>query len=204
MRREPSGDRSASPAQGTGVPPRRDRYGSLLESLRAADADGARVTGGRTAAPAVRPSVPVIWRGWHPVARTIVVVAIVAALAYMALLFTNESIRASRVDTWAGPDESVQSGMALARCPAAEGHGDEVFPSWIRYGGEVFASNGRVSPIGRAWQYGQTRYDESDYRLGRIRLLLDVPSPGSATPDTVFLLQEPAQVARLYDRIECP
>ena len=83
------------------------------------------------------------------------------------------------------------------------GLGDAVFPSWIRYRDEVFAATGRVAPIGPAWQYGQTRYAETDYRMGSIGLLLGPSLAVDATPDTVLLLQEPAQGARLYDRIDC-
>jgi hypothetical protein len=133
-----------------------------------------------------------------------VVVVVVVALGYVATLFTNEFLRSSRVDTWAGPDASVQSGLALASCPAAEGLCDGTFPSWVRYRDDVYASTGRIAPIGTAWQYGQTPYAESDYRLGSIRLLLEGPASGAAAADTVLLLQEPAPAARLYDRIECP
>jgi len=130
-------------------------------------------------------------------------VALVIALGYFVLLFTNEFLRDSRIDTWAGPDASVQSGLALPTCPPAEGLGDAVFPSWTRYRDEVYAATGRVAPIGPAWQYGQTRYAETDHRMGSIRLLLGASLAVDAIPDTVLLLQEPAQGARLYDRIDC-
>ncbi len=196
-------DGSANSAPGKGAPPRRDRYGSLMESLRAGDAGAEGATSRPAAPPPPHRGVAATWRGWHPVARTFLVVAIAVALGYVALLFTNEFLRGSRVDTWAGPDASVQSGLALAACPPAEGLGDAVFPSWVRYRDEVYAATGRVAPIGPAWQYGQTRYAETDYRMGSIRLLLEASLAVDATPDTVLLLQEPAQGARLYDRIDC-
>ncbi len=196
-------DGSANPPPGKAAPRRRDRYGSLMESLRAGEAEAERATGRSAAPPAPHRGIAAIWHGWHPVARTFLVVAIAVAVAYLALRFTNDFLRGSRVDTWAGPDTSVQSGLALATCPAAEGLGDAVFPSWIRYRDEVYAATGRVAPIGPAWQYGQTRYAETDYRMGSIRLLLEASLAVDATPDTVLLLQEPAQGARLYDRIDC-
>ncbi|MDQ3492356.1 MAG: hypothetical protein M3452_03730 [Chloroflexota bacterium] len=200
----PPDDSSGSPVEVKDTPPRRDRYGSLMDSLRAGEPEAARPTDRlRVRAPAARRGIPAIWRGWHPVARTFLVVAVIVALGYVALLFANEYLRASRIDSWAGPDASVQSGLALAGCPVAEGHGDEAFPSWIRYRDDLYASTGRVAPIGTAWQYGQTRYAESDYRLGNIRLLLEEPAAGAA-PASVLLLQEPAPAARIYDRIDCP
>lgn len=174
-----------------------------MDSLRAGEPDAARPTDRlpvRT--PSARRGIPAIWRGWHPVARTFLVVAVIVALGYVALLFTNDYLRGSRVDTWAGPDASVQSGLALAGCPVAEGRGDGEFPSWIRFRNDVYASTGRVAPIGSAWQYGQTRYAESDYRLGSIRLLLEEVAAGAA-PGAVLLLQEPAPAARVYERVDC-
>lgn len=197
------GRRLSDPVPGKGAPPRRDRYGSPMESLGAGDAGAEGATNRPAAPPPPHRGVAATWRGWHPLARTFLVLAIAVALGYVALLFTNEFLRGSRVDTWAGPDASVQSGLALAECPAAEGLGDAVFPSWIRYRDEVVAATGRVAPIGPAWQYGQTRYAETDYRMGSIRLLLEASLAVDATPDTVLLLQEPAQGARLYDRIDC-
>jgi len=174
-----------------------------MESLGAGDAGAEGATNRPAAPPPPHRGVAATWRGWHPVVRTFLVLAIAVALGYVALLFTNEFLRGSRVDTWAGPDASVQSGLALAECPPAEGLGDAVFPSWIRYRDEVLAATGRVAPIGPAWQYGQTRYAETDYRMGSIGLLLEASLAVDATPDTVLLLQEPAQGARLYDRIDC-
>ena len=39
--------------------------------------------------------------------------------------------------------------------------------------------------------------------MGSIGMLLEASLAVDATPDTVLLLQEPAQGARLYDRIDC-
>ncbi|CAN5850899.1 hypothetical protein BH20CHL5_BH20CHL5_09230 [soil metagenome] len=91
----------------------------------------------------------------------------------------------------------------LAGCPVVEGRGDESFPAWIRFRGAVYASSGRVSPVGLAWQYGMTPFTETDYRLGGIRLLLPEASSGAAAPESVLLLQERARAARRYDRTDC-
>jgi len=185
-----------------GTPPRRDRYGSLMESLRSGAEESRH-------APAQRPLVPprrgvsAVWRGWHPVARTFLVIAIAAAVIYGALLIGTGFLRSGRVDTWTGPDASVQSGLTLAGCPQVEGRGDAIFPSWIRYRGSVNASTGGLAPIGTTWQYGATRFAESEYRLGSTRLLLDGPLSGATTPETVLLLQEPARAVRRYDRTDC-
>jgi hypothetical protein len=119
------------------------------------------------------------------------------------LLITNQFLRSGRVDTWAGPDASVQSGLVLASCPVVEARGDESFPAWIRFRGATYASSGRVSPVGLAWKYGMTPFTETDYRLGGIRLLLPKASSGAEPPESVLLLQEQARATRRYDRTDC-
>jgi len=108
-------DGSANPAPGKGAPPRRDRYGSLMESLRAGDAGAEGATNRPAAPPPPHRGVAATWRGWHPVAQTFLVVTIAVALGYVALLFTNEFLRGSRVDTWAGPDASSSPALRWPR-----------------------------------------------------------------------------------------
>lgn len=203
MGSEPKDSREAGVPKGRGVAPPDDRYGRLMEGLRSGERGPEGGSRHAAVAPPPIDRPPAAGRGWHPVVRTLLVVTVTLAIAYVGLVLGNELLRRGRVDTWAGPDATVRSGNALEGCSEIEGAGDDAFPAWVRYRSVIYASSERISPVGTGWQYGATPYTESEYRLGSIRLLLGELSDGEATPRTVFLLQEPAQAARVYDRTAC-
>jgi len=82
----------------------RDRYSSLLRTLQAGQElpwqqqrRGRRIT-------------------WHPIAGTLLRVALVGVLLYFGVTAAIGLWRDSRVEVWAGPDASVTSGQRLEGC----------------------------------------------------------------------------------------
>jgi hypothetical protein len=120
----------------------------------------------------------------HPVARRILAVsAIVVALILGAMLVTSR-IRADQVDTWSGPDASVQSGINLEGCDLSGYDDNGVFPGWIRFGGAIYRWADLSAPISTG-SIG-TRYQATDDRLGDLRLFRIVSS--GSTPDAERIL----------------
>ena len=64
-------------------------------------------------------------------------VLIVVAI-WLGAIFVTDWIREGRVDTWVGPDTTVQSGLRLDGCPDIVFRENVYFPSWIRFEGKVF------------------------------------------------------------------
>lgn len=138
----------------------RDRYASLLRHLRA----GQEI--------ALEP--PRDWRDrlealdWHPIAgRLLVAITLVVAL-YLALTAVTGWLREGRIDTWSGPDATVQSGQRLDGCPGLVRLNDAVLPNWLRYRGDVFQLTEVGLPLGES-NIGRS-YLPTPYALGDLRL----------------------------------
>ena len=114
----------------------RDRYSSLLHTLHA----------GREMP--LQPRARGLRLAWHPIAGTLLRLAVVGVLLYVAVTTGLAFWRDVRVDTWSGPDGSVTSGQRLADCPLVGAVHDDLFPSWIRFEGKVFLLTDTIRPIG--------------------------------------------------------
>lgn len=166
-----------------------DRYDSLLRHLRA----GREIQLERKRG----------WRDsldWHPVANRIVLVVLVAVAVYLVVSAVASYLRENAVDTWAGPDASVQSGQRLASCPQLVRLDDPVFPTWIRYDGKVYQRTDSGQPMNET-NIG-TYYIDSGYTLGDMRLY-DVTVEGLGPPGSrIIVLNGDAPAGQVYRQVE--
>ncbi|MBA2254730.1 MAG: hypothetical protein H0W07_06425 [Chloroflexi bacterium] len=133
---------------------------------------------------------------WHPIARKLLIAAITIAIAYLSVRVGLDLIRERRIDTWAGPDTTVQSGQRLAGCPAIDSLNDNVFPSWIRYGGRVYALGNQLRPV--VDSRSSPGPAESGYTLGEMRLLLDNDTPAGRSRDIVILVLPTSRAGQVF------
>ena len=150
-----------------------DRYTALLRHLQA----GREV---RLTRPGARSRIE-----WHPILRTLILAAIVAVVIWFVARAGLDWIRRGQVTTWTGPDAAVQSGQVLAGCATVEAIDNPVFPSWVRWGGHVYAYTGSKRPfVGITATNG---FRESGYRTGDLHLYLIDNTPDGQSRDTILL-----------------
>jgi hypothetical protein len=160
-----------------------DRYTSLMRALHA----GREVPIQRREARSLQ---------WHPVAGKLLVAAVVAVVAYAAIVAGYNAWRDSRVDTWSGPDATVTSGQRLANCPVANDLHDDTFPTWIRYGGRLYLLTGRVRPIGNE---ATPDYPQLPYELGDLRLHTVENTPDGREGKIMLLRLADAAVGQVFE-----
>lgn len=165
-----------------------DRFRSLLWAL----SSGRAVPVGR------RRSVRL---SWNPIFWTLVRLALVIAILYLAVDLASGWVRQQRVETWSGPDTSVQSGQQLDSCPIVSTFRDATFPNWVRYGGSLYMMTTGIRPVPHP-EVGATTYTESGYTLGSLRLLIDENTAPGRNLDYILLYVPPAKAARVYDRLD--
>ena len=153
--------------------PDRDRFSSLMRALQAGT------------------EVPVRSRGrdrrieWNPIGWTLIKVAVIVVIAWFGVSVITGWIRDNRVDTWSGPDPTVQSGERLAACSEVELGRDAAFPSWIRYKGAIYRLTSSARPfIGPGVTPG---FHDSGYSLGSLHLILIDNTPDGRSLDTILL-----------------
>lgn len=162
-----------------------DRYSSLVRALQ----DGREVPDRPTRA------MPLTW---HPVLWTMLRLALVAGSLYLIALFGWNWWRDQQVDTWSGPDASVQSGQRLEGCLAAGQSHDDLLPSWVRYEGSVYVLTDARWALGHRSRPGETSLVETGYSLAQKRILLtDEPAAGTA-PTSLVVALPPADGGALY------
>jgi hypothetical protein len=165
-----------------------ERYDRLVDTLR----EGRPARTGREAKFALQ---------WNPVARKLLVAGVVVVLLYLAVRTGTDMLRDARVDTWTGQDATVQSGQRLAGCPEVEGLHDDVFPTWVRYGGAVYGMVDLRRVV--VEMEGQPNLTRTGYRLGDIELLVeDFTEPGRRR-DFVILHLLSSQAGQVFRRTGC-
>jgi hypothetical protein len=160
-----------------------DRYASLVRALRAGQEVPLRERRGTGLE-------------WHPIASKLLLVAFVAVVAYFSITTAYNAWRDARVETWAGPDASVQSGQRLANCPPANALHDDVFPTWIRYQGAVFISTGAIRPVGTT---PTVSYPSTPYSLGNLRLQTIANTPDGRAGKVILLRIVDNPVGQVYE-----
>jgi hypothetical protein len=168
----------------------RDRYANLLRSLQA----GREIPlqEGRT-----------IRFEWHPVALTLLKLAVLVVVVYFVGNFAWNTWRDMQVETWAGPDASVRSGQRLAGCVAANAMHDELFPTWLRYAGRVYLLTPENRPVGSEGIIAEG-YERSGYTLGNLQLLLLNNSPQGLAREELVVHNPPAFAGRVFRvALEC-
>ena len=163
----------------------RDRYGSLVRALQA----GREVPLGRTRETPFQ---------WHPVAWMLVRLALVMAALYVIGLGGWNWWRDQQVDTWSGPDATVQSGQRLEGCLTANAQRDDLLPTWIRFAGTVYVRSPRVRPVRGEGQPGATQYVESGYSQDRVRILLYEPPVAGEQAQELILVIPPARGGAIF------
>ncbi len=163
----------------------RDRYGTLLRSLQAGHELPIHRRGGRIAI------------DWNPVIWTLLKIAVVVVAAYLLLRVGTQWWRESRVDTWNGPDATVQSGVRLAACPVVDHIRVDDFPSWVLYGGGIYQYTGSRRPYLGPTTAGFT---QTPYGNGNMRLVLIDDTPDGKARDTILVWLEGAAAGVEYAR----
>ncbi len=137
----------------------------------------------------------------HPSAGKIVLVALIVAAVWLAAIAVTDWVRKGRVDTWVGPDASVQSGLRLDGCPDLVFREDVYFPSWIRFRGEIFQWGDSLTPIGP--NSVPRSFEETGYTLGDLRLYLVHNSPQGRAGEQVMIRQGESPAGAIYVRTDC-
>lgn len=133
---------------------------------------------------------------WHPIAAKLVVAALIGVLVYAAIYVGYNAWRDSRVDAWSGPDASVTSGQRLADCPVVNSLHDDTFPTWIRYGGQVYRSTGSIRPVGTD---PTNDYPSTGYQLGELRLLRVANTPDGRAGKIIVLKLVDVPVGQVFE-----
>jgi hypothetical protein len=167
----------------------RDRYATLLRSLQAGHELPLHRRGGRLAV------------DWHPILWTLIKLAAVVIVAYVAVRVGTQWLREGRVVTWDGPDATVQSGVRLADCPTVDRIRVEDFPSWVLYAGSIYRYTGDKRPYLGPETPGFT---QTPYTSGAMRLALIENTPDGKARDTILIWLQDALAGIEYARVpEC-
>ena len=137
----------------------------------------------------------------HPSAGKVVLVAIIVAVAWILAINVTNYLRQDRVDTWTGPDATVQSGLRLAGCPEVAFLEDVYFPSWIRFEGKVFRWADNLLPIGSN-SVGKS-YLPTGYRNGDLELLRIASNPEGRAGNEILVRQGTAMAGAVYVKSDC-
>jgi hypothetical protein len=168
----------------------RDRYATLLRSLQAGQELPIHRRGGRLLAV-----------NWHPILWTLLRVAAVLLIAYVAVRVGSQWLREGRVVTWDGPDATVQSGVRLAGCPTVDRIRVEDFPSWVLYEGSIYRYTGDKRPYVGPETPGFT---QTPYTSGAMHLALIENTPDGQARDTILIWLQGALAGIEYARVpEC-
>ena len=160
----------------------RDRYSSLLRTLQAGQElpwqqqrRGRRIT-------------------WHPIAGTLLRVALVGVLLYFGVTAAIGLWRDSRVEVWAGPDASVTSGQRLEGCALISVR-DDIFPSWIRLDGTIYRLTETIRPMGFQ---PDADFPPTGYTLGTMTLYRIANTPEGQSGNIVAVKLETSAVGRIF------
>ncbi len=171
--------------------PERDRYDALLRQLQA---------GREIRTPATRRrafGLPDI----HPIAGRLLLLAVLVAVGWLAAIRITDAIRIGRVDTWAGPDASVQSGLRLAGCPDFAFPEDPYFPSWVRFDGFTYIWAGRALPI--VDDVIGTSYERTGYTNGSLELFRIISNPEGRAGREILMREGQSAGGAVYVLSDC-
>lgn len=162
----------------------RDRYSNLLRSLQA----GREIP--------LREARSMRFE-WHPVVWTLLKLTALVLVVYFVGNFAWNAWRDTQVEIWAGPDATVQSGQRLAGCVGANAQHDELFPTWLRYGGRVYLMTSENRPVGSEGSLAKG-YEHSGYTLSNLQLLLLNNSPQGRAREELVVHNPPAFAGRVF------
>lgn len=160
-----------------------DRFSALLRVLQ----------GGREMELQPRPRLAFDLGPWPRRAAWLAVVLAIGALAASPVA---AMLRDLRVDTWDGPDRTVQSGQRLSGCASVNVLHDDIYPTWVRYEGVVYQKLDLQRYLDA--QPSGVRLAEPGYSLGPMRLLVDDAVVTGGEPDSVLIVLPPSRLAVVY------
>lgn len=137
----------------------------------------------------------------HPSAGKVVLGAIIAVIVWFGAIAVTDWLRYDRVDTWEGPDATVQSGLRLAGCPDIIFREDVYFPAWIRFEGGVFRWTDSGAPVGPN-SIGKS-YLETGYTLGDLELFRIANSIDGQEGRRIMIRQGESPVGAIYVVTDC-
>ncbi len=166
--------------------PGRDRYDSLLRHLQA----------GRELPIQPRRSTRLPEVHIHRVGPRLLLVAAIVAAVWIGAIVVTDRLRAERVDTWTGPDATVQSGLRLAGCDLPTFPEDSYFPGWIRYDGRVYRWADLSAPVSAASI--PSTYEPTGYALGSLDLYLIDSSESGRNRERIMIRNGQADAGAVY------
>jgi hypothetical protein len=137
----------------------------------------------------------------HPSAGKVALIAVVVAIVWMGAIQVFDYLRQDRVDTWTGPDATVQSGLRLPGCPSIPFEEDVYFPSWVRFEGKVYRWNDQLFPIGSG-SIGKS-FLETGYRNGDLELFRIANNPDGRAGKQILLRQGESPAGAVYVLTDC-
>jgi hypothetical protein len=160
----------------------RDRYSSLLRTLQAGqELPWQQQRRGRRIA-------------WHPIAGTLLRVALVGVLLYFGVTAALGLWRDSRVEVWSGPDASVTSGQRMEGCALISVR-DAIFPSWIRLDGTIYRLTETIRPMGFE---PDADFPPTGYTLGTMTLYRIANTPEGQSGNIVAVKLDSSAVGRIF------
>jgi hypothetical protein len=163
----------------------RDRYDSLIRHLQA----------GRELPLRQRRRSFDIGSEINRVGPKVLAVALVVAAIWLGAIFVIERLQADRIETWAGPDATVQSGQNLAGCELPDV--DTSFPAWIRIGDRVYVGSGRSAPLGS--ESIPRDYAPTGHTLGDLSLFHIENTPAGLARETVMIRKGESAAGAVYE-----
>ena len=130
-----------------------------------------------------------------------IVVILVIVASWLAAIAVTDWFRQGQVDTWVGPDATVQSGLRLDGCPDITFRENVYFPSWIRFGGHVFRWDDSLTPIGPNSVPGS--FEETGYSHGDLWLYLVHNNPEGRAGNQVMIRQGDSPAGAIYVKADC-
>jgi hypothetical protein len=137
----------------------------------------------------------------HPSFGRLILVALLVAAAWLGAIAVTDWLRQGRVDTWTGPDASVQSGLRLDGCPDIVFRENVYFPSWVRFEGKLFRWADSLTPIGP--NSVPTSFEETGYVNGDLRLYRVHNNPEGRAGNQVMIRQGDAPAGAIYVIADC-
>ena len=134
-------------------------------------------------------------------AGRIVLAVVIAAIVWLGAIVVTDYVRQGVVDTWTGPDATVQSGLRLDGCPSITFREDVYFPSWVRFEGRVFRWADLLAPIGPD-SIGDA-FLQTGFRNGDLELFRVANDPEGRAGNKVMLRQRESPAGAIYVVSDC-
>jgi hypothetical protein len=130
-----------------------------------------------------------------------VLVVLIVVVGWLGAIVVTDWVRQGVVDTWAGPDTTVQSGLRLDGCLDIAFREDVYFPSWVRFEGRVYRWGDLLAPIGPN-SIGRA-FIATGYRHGDLELFRIENDPEGRAGNKIMLRQGDSPAGAVYVVSDC-